>query len=112
MDIVTIDFETFYDKDYSLSRITTEEYVRSDLFETIGVSVKVNEDPGCWYSGNKSVHISHLVSPQFAWKAASRAAILIFFICIIAARARPAAALSSSLSRRGRISGMICQDRP
>jgi DNA polymerase I-like protein with 3'-5' exonuclease and polymerase domains len=52
LDIVTIDFETFYDKDYSLSRITTEEYVRSDLFETIGVSVKVNEDPGCWYSGN------------------------------------------------------------
>jgi DNA polymerase len=52
MDIVTIDFETFYDQEYSLSKITTEEYVRSDLFETIGVSVKVNDDPGCWYSGN------------------------------------------------------------
>ena len=51
MDIVTIDFETYYDQDYSLSKLTTEEYVRSDLFETIGVSVKVNEDPGCWYSG-------------------------------------------------------------
>ena len=47
----SIDFETYYDQDYSLSKLTTEEYVRSDLFETIGVSVKVNEDPGCWYSG-------------------------------------------------------------
>jgi len=52
MDIVTIDFETYYNQEYSLSKITTEEYVRSDLFETIGVSVKVNDDPGCWYSGN------------------------------------------------------------
>ena len=51
MDIVTIDFETYYDKEYSLSKITTEEYVRSDLFETIGVSVKVNDNPGDWYSG-------------------------------------------------------------
>ena len=52
MDIVTIDFETFYSQEYSLSKITTEEYVRSDLFEVIGVSVKVNEDPACWYSGS------------------------------------------------------------
>ena len=52
MDIVTIDFETFYDKEYSLSKITTEEYVRSDQFECIGVSVKVNDNPGDWYSGN------------------------------------------------------------
>jgi len=52
MDIVTIDFETFYDQEYSLSKMTTEEYIRSDLFEVIGVSVKVNDDPGCWYSGS------------------------------------------------------------
>ena len=51
MDIVTIDFETYYDKEYSLSKITTEEYVRSDQFECIGVSVKVNDNPGDWYSG-------------------------------------------------------------
>ena len=28
MDIVTIDFETYYDKDFSLSKMTTEAYVR------------------------------------------------------------------------------------
>jgi DNA polymerase len=52
MDIVTIDFETYYDKDFSLSKMTTEQYVRSPLFEIIGVGVKVNDYPTDWYSGD------------------------------------------------------------
>jgi DNA polymerase len=52
MDIVTIDFETYYDKDFSLSKMTTEQYVRSSLFEIIGVGVKVNDYPTDWYSGD------------------------------------------------------------
>ena len=52
MDIVTIDFETYYDKDYSLSKMTTEQYVRSPLFEIIGVGIKVNDYPTDWYSGD------------------------------------------------------------
>lgn len=52
MDIVTIDFETYYDKDYSLSKMTTEAYVRSPNFEVIGVGVKVNNYPTDWYSGD------------------------------------------------------------
>ena len=52
MDIVTIDFETYYDKDYSLSKMTTEQYVRSPDFEIIGVGIKVNDYPTDWYSGD------------------------------------------------------------
>jgi hypothetical protein len=52
MDIVTIDFETYYDSAYSLSKITTEQYVRSPDFEVIGVGVKVNDNPTDWYSGD------------------------------------------------------------
>ncbi len=52
MDIVTIDFETYYDKDYSLSNITTEAYVRDPRFEVIGVGVKVNDYPTDWYTGS------------------------------------------------------------
>jgi DNA polymerase len=48
-NIVTLDFETFYDRQFSLSKITTEEYVRSPLFETIGVGIKVNDAPAWWY---------------------------------------------------------------
>ena len=37
MNMITIDFETYYDKDYSLSKMTTEEYIRDERFEVIGV---------------------------------------------------------------------------
>lgn len=52
MDIVTIDFETYYDADYSLSKLTTEQYVRDSRFEIIGVGIKVNDWPTDWYSGD------------------------------------------------------------
>jgi DNA polymerase I-like protein with 3'-5' exonuclease and polymerase domains len=52
MDIVTIDFETYYDKDYSLSKMTTESYIRDPRFEIIGVGIKVNDYPTDWYSGD------------------------------------------------------------
>ena len=63
--LFTVDFETYYDKDYSLSKVTTEEYVRSDLFEVIGVSVKVNEDPPQWFSGTHQQTAQWL--GQFDW---------------------------------------------
>lgn len=52
MQTVVLDFETYYDKDFSLSKRTTEEYVRSPLFETIGVSVKVGGSPIRWITGD------------------------------------------------------------
>ena len=52
MDVVTLDFETYYDQDYSLSKMTTEEYIRDPRFEVIGVGVKVNDHPTDTYSGS------------------------------------------------------------
>lgn len=46
---IVIDFETYYDREYSLSKITTEEYIRCDKFECIGVSVKVGSNPTYFY---------------------------------------------------------------
>ena len=54
MNILTIDFETYYDRSYSLSKVTTEEYIRDDMFEVIGVSVKVNDGEAQWFSGTKA----------------------------------------------------------
>jgi DNA polymerase len=48
MDIYTIDFETYYSKEFSLSKMTTEAYVRSPVFETIMVGVKKNNGPAKW----------------------------------------------------------------
>jgi DNA polymerase len=52
MDIVTIDFETYYDQQFSLSKMTTEAYIRDPRFEVIGVGIKVNDYPTDWYSGD------------------------------------------------------------
>jgi DNA polymerase len=52
VSFVTLDFETYYAKDFSLTRLTTEEYVRSPKFEVIGVSMKIDDDPAMWFSGS------------------------------------------------------------
>ena len=52
MNILTLDFETFYSRDFSLTKVTTEEYVRDDRFEVIGVAVKENDGAAIWYSGS------------------------------------------------------------
>lgn len=49
--MVVIDFETYYSKEFSLSKITTEEYIRSPQFEVIGVCVKEDDGPVEWITG-------------------------------------------------------------
>lgn len=65
MDIITCDFETFYSKDYSLSKLTTEEYIRDPRFQVIGVSVKVNDGPTQWFTGSARETLAFL--NQFPW---------------------------------------------
>jgi len=52
MSVITLDFETYYDQEYSLSKLTTEEYVRDDRFEVIGVAVKVGDEETTWCTGS------------------------------------------------------------
>lgn len=51
MKTITVDFETYYDKEFSLSKMTTEEYIRDPRFEVIGVAVKVDDGETEWGSG-------------------------------------------------------------
>lgn len=51
MAFIVCDMETYYDKDYSLSRMTTEEYIRDSRFEVIGVGLKVDDNEPEWFSG-------------------------------------------------------------
>lgn len=39
--LVSIDFETFYDDDYTLSKLSTSEYIRDERFEALMMGVKV-----------------------------------------------------------------------
>ena len=65
MNIITLDFETFYDRTFSLSKMTTEEYIRHEYFETIGVGVKVNDGETQWFSGPEKQTKAFL--SQFPW---------------------------------------------
>lgn len=61
MQLITLDFETYYDKkSYSLSKLTTEEYVRDERFEVIGVAVKVNDGETVWHTGDRLALLAFL----------------------------------------------------
>jgi len=45
MNYLTLDFETYYDKEISLKKLTTQAYVMHPQMEVLMVSAKFNEDP-------------------------------------------------------------------
>lgn len=53
MQLVVVDFETFYDTGFSLSNLTTEEYLRDERFQVIGVGIKIDQGQTEWYTGNE-----------------------------------------------------------
>lgn len=44
--LLTLDFETYFDQDYSLTKMTTEDYVYDPRFQIIGCSLRVGTDDG------------------------------------------------------------------
>ena len=66
MDLITVDFETFYSKDFSLGKMTTEEYVRSPYFQVIGIGIKVNNGSTEWASGTHKQLKEYL--HEFDWE--------------------------------------------
>jgi DNA polymerase I-like protein with 3'-5' exonuclease and polymerase domains len=53
MVVITIDFETYYNKEYSLSKMTTEEYIRDSRFQVICMGIKINNEPTQVYYGKQ-----------------------------------------------------------
>jgi DNA polymerase len=52
MNLIAIDFETFYDPQFSLTKISTEEYIRHEDFEVIGFAYKIDDGPTKWVTGS------------------------------------------------------------
>lgn len=55
MSIITLDFETYYDQQYSLSKITTEAYIRDRQFEVIGFAYSIDGNEPVWVTGSNDV---------------------------------------------------------
>lgn len=45
MDCLTVDFETYYDAEYSLRKMTTIEYIKDSRFQVIMMSYALNDEP-------------------------------------------------------------------
>ena len=68
MNLITLDFETFYEQGFSLSNLTTEEYIRDERFQVIGVGVKIDDQETEWITGTHNHIKSRLM--EIDWKEA------------------------------------------
>lgn len=80
MEPIGVDFETYYDREYSLSKMTTEEYIRSPLFEALVVSLHSRKGLIGTASGKQVIELVRSVdwanSMAVAWNCAFDGAIL------------------------------------
>jgi len=60
MQTIFIDFETYYDKEYSLTKMTTLEYVRHPKFQVLGTAIAIDDGEAYWVDGDKL--------PDLDWK--------------------------------------------
>lgn len=59
MQKIYMDAETYYDREYSLTKMTTIEYVLDPRFKVLGWSIAVDDQPAYWSEGEKL--------PDFDW---------------------------------------------
>ena len=53
--LVTLDFETYYDQDYTLKKMSTSEYIRDPRFKSQMVGIKIGRKPTKTYTGARLV---------------------------------------------------------
>jgi len=53
MNIITVDFETYYDTEHSLAHLSAVQYVHSPLFKVWGVGIKMNDEPTEWFGADE-----------------------------------------------------------
>jgi len=66
MNIITVDFETYYSADLGFAKQTTEEYVRDPRFEVVGVAVQINDGEPEWFTGSMTETADYLKKYNWA----------------------------------------------
>ena len=56
--VVGLDFETYWDKDYTLKKMSTTEYVRHEIFKTQCIGIRTNrEQEARYYRGSEVARV-------------------------------------------------------
>ena len=67
MNIITLNVETYFADDYTLSKMTTEEYVRDPRFETHVVGMRLNSSAPisdtAWFTHAQFLELA----PRYDW---------------------------------------------
>ncbi len=71
MKTITLDFETFWDSDYTLSKMSPLEYVMDPRFEVISVSMKVDDYPTDVFFGHAEVEGRSCGCAPLRWRGRS-----------------------------------------
>tara|TARA_Y100000310_G_scaffold71589_1_gene67468 strand:+ start:4680 stop:6530 length:1851 start_codon:yes stop_codon:yes gene_type:complete len=51
--LITLDYETYFDDQYSLKKLTTVEYIKDPRFHIHGIGIKCDDHPTAWYTGKE-----------------------------------------------------------
>jgi DNA polymerase len=62
---IALDFESYYDSEYSLKKLNNAEYVMDPKFESMGFSIKIGGKPTQWVSGD--FQYQHRILSQVPW---------------------------------------------
>ena len=61
-DLITLDFETYFDSDVSLTKLNIQQYVAHPKFKVWGVGIKVNGEQPDWYGeGDEAMNAIHAI---------------------------------------------------
>lgn len=61
--LVFLDWESYYDTEYSLRKLTYIEYIQSPKFKEHGISIQINSAAPIWYHTKKSMHSALMQIP-------------------------------------------------
>ena len=53
MNLITLDFETYFDVRLSLGKMSTVQYVQDPEFKVWGLGIKLNNEPIQWVPGDE-----------------------------------------------------------
>jgi DNA polymerase family A/3'-5' exonuclease len=68
MNTLYVDFETYYDPVYSLTKMQTDAYITDARFQCIGVSVALNDNYPVWYSAGSLLEYAGYLRVAYAWE--------------------------------------------